>query len=47
MLIDALRIMVNNPFKKKFYEKKKIIMIINVLIAFSIFHKSDVKIFRK
>ena len=47
MLMDALRVMVNNPFKKSFYEKIIIIMIINVLIAFSIFHKSDVKIFRK
>ena len=43
MLTDALRVMVNNPFKESFYGKKKK----NVLKAFSIFHKSDVKTFLK
>ena len=43
--MNALRVMINNPLKKSFYEKKK--KTINVLIVFSIFHKSDVKIFRK
>ena len=42
MLTDALRVMVNNPFKESFYGKKK-----NVLTAFFIFHKSDVKTFLK
>ena len=44
--MDALgvRALVNNQFKKSFYEKKKAI---NVLIAFSIFHKSCVKTFLK
>ena len=46
MLMDALRVMVNNPFKKFFMKIIIIIIIIiNVLIAFSIFHKSDVKFF--
>ena len=36
-----IRVLVNNLFKEKFYEKKKI----NVLIAFFISHKSGVKIF--
>ena len=40
--MDDLRAMINNPFKKKFYEKK-----INILTAFSIFHKSGVKFFLK
>ena len=45
MLTDALRAMVNNPFKEIFIgkEKKKI----NVLTAFLIFHKSSVKNFLK
>ena len=43
MLVDALRILVNNSFKESFYEKKKI----NVLTAFSISYKSDVKTFLK
>ena len=37
---QTLRVMVNNSFKENFYEKK----IINILIAFSISHKSSVKI---
>ena len=43
MLTDALRTMINNPFKESFYEKKK--KTINVLTIFFISHKSDVKIF--
>ena len=37
--MDALRMMVNNLFKKKFMIKKKII---NILIIFFISHKSSV-----
>ena len=44
ILIDALRAMVSNLLKENFYEKKKKI---NVLTAFSIFHKSGVKTFLK
>ena len=44
MLIDALKAIVNNPFKENFFGKKKTI---NVLIAFSIFHKNCVKTFLK
>ena len=44
MLTDALRTFVNNLFKESFYENKKII---NILIVFSIFHKSSVKNFSK
>ena len=44
MLINILRIIVNNPFKKKFYKKKKVI---NVLTVISIFYKNDIKIFLK
>ena len=36
MLKNALRVMVNNPFKESFYGKKKAI---NVLTTFSISHK--------
>ena len=43
MLTSALRILVNNPAKESFYEKKKI----NILTAFFIFHKSNVKNFLK
>ena len=43
MLTSALRILVNNPVKESFYEKKKI----NILTAFFIFHKSNVKNFLK
>ena len=45
MLTNALKVMVNNSFKKSFYEKRK--KAINVLTAFSISQKSDVKIFLK
>ena len=46
MLTDALRAMVNNPFKESFYGKRKKKKI-NVLIIFSIFHNSGVKTFLK
>ena len=39
--MDTLMAMVNNPFKEIFYRKKKI----NILTAFSIFHKSGIKFF--
>ena len=42
MLTDALKAIVNNPFKENFYGKRKKI---NILTVFSIFHKSDVKTF--
>ena len=45
MLTDALRAMVNNPFKEIFIGKEK--KTINVLTAFLIFHKSSVKNFLK
>ena len=44
MLTNALRALVNNPFKENFYRKKKVI---NILITFFISHKSGVKIFLK
>ena len=48
MLMDALRVTVNNPFKESFYGKrKKKKKAINVLTGFSIFYKSDVKTFLK
>ena len=43
MLTSALRALVKNPVKKSFYGKEK--KTINVLTAFFIFHKSDVKTF--
>ena len=42
MLTNALKALVNNPFKENFYEKK-----INILISFFIFYKNSVKIFLK
>ena len=42
--MDALKVLVNNPFKEKFYGKRKKI---NVLTHFFIYHKSDVKTFLK
>ena len=45
MLTSALRALVKNPVKKSFYGKEK--KTINVLTAFFIFHKSDVKTFLK
>ena len=51
MLTNALRAMVSNPFKKRFYRKgkkeKEKEKAINVLIAFFISHKSGVKLFLK
>ena len=43
MQTNALRILVNNPFKEIFYEKRKK----NILTVFFIFHKNYVKIFLK
>ena len=43
MLMNVFRVMINNPFKKSFYEKKTN----NVLTVFFIFHKNDVKTFLK
>ena len=44
MLTNALRALVNNPFKESFYRKKKTI---NILTAFFISYKSGVKTFLK
>ena len=46
MLMSALRVLVKNSVKESFYEKRKK-KAINILIAFFIFHKSDVKTFLK
>ena len=43
ILTNALRTMVNNPFKESFYRKRKK-KVINVLTTFFIFHKSSVKL---
>ena len=45
MLGDALRVLVHNPFKKSLYGKRKKKKAINILTAFFIPHKSDVKTF--
>ena len=45
MLMDVLRIMINDSFKESFYEKIK--KIINVLTIFLIFYKKCVKTFLK
>ena len=45
-LMDALRVIVNNPFKENLYGKRKK-KIINVLTVFFISHKSSVKTFLK
>ena len=45
--MSVLRALVNNPVKKKIYEKSKKKKTINVLTVFFIFHKSNVKIFLK
>ena len=49
MLINALWTMVSNPFKESFYRKgkKEKEKAINILITFSIFHKSGIKLFLK
>ena len=44
MLISVFKILVKNPIKKKFYGKRKK-KTINILTAFLISHKSDVKNF--
>ena len=46
MITNALRTLVNNPFKENFYRKRKK-KVINVLTAFFIPHKSDIKTFLK
>ena len=46
MLTSALRALVKNPVKESFYGKRKE-KTINVLTAFFITHKSDVKTFLK
>ena len=46
ILTDALRVIVNNSFKKKFYGKRKE-NVINVFIVFSISYKSCIKTFLK
>ena len=46
MLTSVLMILVNNLIKENFYEKKKK-KTINILIAFFIPYKNDVKIFLK
>ena len=46
MLTDVLRTMINNPFKKKIYRKRKK-KTITILTAFSISHKSGIKNFLK
>ena len=43
MQTDAIMTRVNNPFKEKFYGKRK--KIINILTVFFISHKSSVKHF--
>ena len=45
VLPNTLKVMVNNPFKENFYEKKK--KIINILTVFFISHKNNIKIFLK
>ena len=42
--MSALRVLVNNPIKESFYEKKKVI---NILTVFFIFYKNNVKTFLK
>ena len=46
MLMNALRALVNNQFKKSFYRERKK-KTINILTTFFIFHKSCVKTFLK
>jgi len=43
MLMDVLRVMINNSFREYFYEKKTI----NILTIFFIFYQNFVKIFLK
>ena len=44
--MDALRVIINNPFNERFYGKRKK-KTINILIAFLVSHKSGVKTFLK
>ena len=44
--MDTLRVIINNSFKKKIYEKEKK-KVINVLTIFSISYESSVKTFLK
>ena len=46
MLTNALRVLVNNLFKERFYGKRKK-KTINVLTTYFIFHKSSVNTFLK
>ena len=46
MLTNALRTLVNNPFKESFYGKRKK-KTINILTILFIFHKNCVKTFLK
>ena len=43
ILMRVFRVLIKNPVKESFYEKKK--KIINILTTFFISHKSDVKTF--
>ena len=45
MLTSALKALIKNPVKKNFYGKIKKKKVINVLTAFFISHKSDIKTF--
>ena len=47
ILMDALKVMVNNLFKESFYRKRKKKQLILCLSAFSISYKSNVKTFLK
>ena len=44
ILTSALKVLIKNPVKESFYKKKKTI---NILTAFFISHKNDIKIFLK
>ena len=46
MITNTFRTLVNNPFKENFYRKRKK-KVINVLTAFFISHKNDIKTFLK
>ena len=45
--MNALRALVNNLFKESFYGKRKKKKVINILTAFFISHKNNIKIFLK
>ena len=46
MLMSALKVLVNNPFKESFLRNKKK-RVINTLTTFFISHKNDIKTFLK